>query len=818
MDRLTVTREEFRDQFLENIKNLFRKTVEQASENEILYTLCYTVRDIIVDQWIATHEIYEKNDSRTVYYLSMEYLIGPMLRNNLYNLQVRDLVKGAIEDLELDLEYLENLEKDPGLGNGGLGRLAACFMDSLATMELPAYGCGIRYRYGIFEQEIVEGYQIEKPDNWLGDLGNPFEVKRLEYAVEVRFGGDIHMNYLPNGKIKFYHENYEAVKAVPYDIPMVGYNNNTVNTLRLWDAQPMEEFDLTSFDRGDYEKAVEDLQNAKNIVEVLYPNDNHYQGKVLRLKQQYFFVSATVQTVIQKFKKNHTDLRQLPEKVVFQLNDTHPTVAIGEIMRILLDQELMEWEEAWKITQKVCAFTNHTILSEALEKWPIQLFSKLLPRVYQIIEEINRRFLIDLGCKFCNGYDKANAMSIIADGEIKMAWLAIVGSFSVNGVAELHTDILKKQELKNFYEIFPEKFNNKTNGVTQRRFLLSANPLLADWITSKIGNTWITDFNEIKRIETFAGDEKSIKAYMEIKHKNKIRLAKYIQDKNHIEVDPQSIFDVQIKRLHEYKRQLLNVLHIMHLYNQIKDHPEKSISPRTFIFGAKAAPGYRRAKLIIKLINNVAEVINNDPQIENKIKVIFIENYRVSNAEIIVPAGDVSEQISTASKEASGTGNMKLMINGALTIGTLDGANIEIKEEVGDENIFIFGLSSDEVLRYYKNGGYNPQDIYNRDEDLKKVMDQLVDGTLAPDDPDLFREIYDSLLYDNRRADEYFVLKDFRSYVEAQDKVGKCYGDLISWGKKAIINTANSGKFSSDRTIEDYNREIWKLKQTSIKL
>ena len=813
----TFSKAEFKKEVNDYVKVLSRKTLDEASQLDKYQGVAYALKDYIMDQWIATHKEYEKKDAKTVYYLSMEFLMGRALGNIIINLSARQEIKEAIEELGLDLNTLEDQEPDAALGNGGLGRLAACFLDSLATLGYPAYGCGIRYKYGMFEQRIEDGYQIEVPDNWLKN-GNPFEVRRDEYACEVRFGGYIRVEKDSLGRDNFIQEGYQVVRAVPYDMPIVGYGNNVVNTLRIWDAEPVAEFMLDSFNKGDYVKATEQENLAKTIVEVLYPADDHYAGKELRLKQQYFFVSASIQTAIKKYLDKHKDIRKLHEKVVFQLNDTHPTITVAELMRLLMDEHKLEWDEAWEVTTKCCAYTNHTIMSEALEKWPIDLFSKLLPRCYQIIEEINRRFILQIQAKYPNNDEKIRKMAILYDGQVKMVHLAICAGFSVNGVARLHTEILKNQELRDFYQMWPEKFNNKTNGITQRRFLLHANPLLADWVSSKAGEGWITDLPQIKKIEKYADDEKARNEFMEIKYQNKVRLAKYIKEHNGIDVDPNSIFDVQVKRLHEYKRQLLNILHVMYLYNQIKANPAMDFYPRTFIFGAKAAAGYRRAKLTIKLINNVANVINNDPSINGKIKVVFIENYRVSNAEIIFAASDVSEQISTASKEASGTGNMKFMLNGALTLGTMDGANVEMVEEVGNSNIFIFGLTSDEVINYEQHGGYNPMDIYNSDGDIRRVLDQLVDGTYSGDNHELFREIYDSLLNTNcsSRADTFFILKDFRSYAEAQKRVEEAYKDRDNWAKKAIINVANVGKFSSDRTIEDYVKDIWKLDKVKV--
>ena len=805
-------KEAFKQSVKDNVKFLYRKTLEEATQEQIFQAVSYTVKDVIIDNWLETQNAYDEQDPKVLYYMSMEFLMGRALGNNLINLGAYGEVQEALEELGLDLNCLEDQEPDPALGNGGLGRLAACFLDSLATLNYCAYGCGIRYRYGMFKQKIENGFQIEAPDNWLKN-GYPFELRRPEYAKEVHFGGYVRVEYdHATGQNKFIHEGYQAVKAIPYDMPIVGYNNKVVNTLRIWDAEPIVDFELDSFDKGDYKKAVEQENLARNIVEVLYPNDNHYAGKELRLKQQYFFVSASIQAAIEKYKKNHSDIRKLYEKVCFQMNDTHPTVAVAELMRILLDEEGLGWDEAWAVTTKCCAYTNHTIMSEALEKWPIELFSRLLPRVYQIIEEINRRFILDIQAKYPGNYEKIKKMAIIYDGQVKMAHLAIVAGFSVNGVARLHTEILKNQELHDFYEMMPEKFNNKTNGITQRRFLLHGNPLLAKWVTDHIGPDWITDLPQLKKLAVYADDEKALQEFMNIKYQNKVRLAKYILEHNGVEVDPHSIFDVQVKRLHEYKRQLLNILHVIYLYNQIKQHPEMDFYPRTFIFGAKASAGYHTAKKIIKLINSVADVVNNDASINGKLKVVFIENYRVSNAEMIFAAADVSEQISTASKEASGTGNMKFMLNGAPTLGTMDGANVEIVEEVGAENAFIFGLSSDEVINYENNGGYDPNVIYNTDGDIRQVLMQLINGTFS-DDTELFRDLYDSLLNTKNtdRPDRYFILADFRAYAEAQKRVEEAYRDEKRWAKMALLNTANSGKFTSDRTIQEYVDDIWKL-------
>ncbi len=817
MNNETFDKAQFIKDVQDNVKNLYRKTIKEATQQEIFQAVSFTVKDVIIDEWLATQRSFDKQDPKMVYYMSMEFLMGRALGNNLINLKAYKQVKEALEEMGLNLDVIEDQEPDPALGNGGLGRLAACFMESLATLGYAAYGCGIRYRYGMFKQKIKDGFQVEVPDNWLKD-GYPFELRRPEHACEVKFGGYVRAEAGENGRTRFIQEGYQSVNAVPYDMPIIGYGNNVVNTLMIWDAEPMNCFELDSFDKGDYHKAVEQENLAKNLVEVLYPNDNHIAGKELRLKQQYFFVSASVQRAVARFKKNHPDIHQLPEKVTFQLNDTHPTVAVAELMRVLLDEEGLEWDEAWEITTKTCAYTNHTIMAEALEKWPIEIFSRLLPRIYQIVEEINRRFILEIEKKYPGNQEKVRKMAIVYDGQVKMAHLAIAAGYSVNGVARLHTEILKNQELKDFYEMFPQKFNNKTNGITQRRFLMHGNPLLADWVSNKIGEDWITNLKHLKKLEIYADDKKAQQEFMQIKYQNKLRLAEYIQKHNGVEVDPRSIFDVQVKRLHEYKRQLLNILHVMYLYNQLKEHPEMEFYPRTFIFGAKAAAGYKNAKLTIKLINSVADVINNDPSINGKIKVVFIEDYRVSIAEWIFAAADVSEQISTASKEASGTGNMKFMLNGALTLGTMDGANVEIVEEVGEENAFIFGMSSDEVIEHEQKRDYNPMDIFNQDQDIRKVLMELINGFYSPNDPELFRDLYNSLLNTQctQFADTYFILADFRSYAEAQKRVMEAYKDEEGWAKSAILNVANSGKFSSDRTIQEYVDDIWHLDKVTV--
>ena len=806
----TFGKEKFKKELESNVRMLFRRNLDEATTQQIYQAVAYSVKDDIIDNWIETHKAYEKQDKKMVYYMSMEFLMGRALGNNMINLLCYDEVRETLEELGLDMNLIEDQEPDAALGNGGLGRLAACFLDSLATLGYPAYGCGIRYRYGMFKQKIENGYQVEVPDNWL-KYGNPFEIKRDEYAVEVKFGGyvDVEMH---NGRQKFVQKGYQSVRAVPYDMPIVGYGNHIVNTLRIWDAEAINNFNLDSFDKGEYEKAVEQENLARTICEVLYPNDNHMAGKELRLKQQYFFISASVQRAVAKYKQTHDDIRKFHEKVTFQLNDTHPTVAVAELMRILVDEEGLEWDEAWEVTRKTCAYTNHTIMAEALEKWPIELFSRLLPRVYQIVEEINRRFVIEIQNKYPGDQEKIRKMAILYDGQIRMAHLAIAGSYSVNGVARLHTEILKKRELRDFYEMMPEKFNNKTNGITQRRFLLHGNPLLASWVTDKIGDDWITNLDHLKHLKVYVDDEKCQQEFMNIKYQNKVRLAKYIKEHNGIDVDPRSIFDCQVKRLHEYKRQLMNILHVMYLYNELKAHPDMDIVPRTFIFGAKAAAGYYTAKLTIKLINAVADKINNDSSINGKIKVVFIEDYRVSNAELIFAAADVSEQISTASKEASGTGNMKFMLNGALTLGTMDGANVEIVEEVGKDNAFIFGLSAEQVMEYEKNGNYNPRDVYNNNQDVRQVLTQLVNGFYSPENPELFRALYDALL----EKDTYFTLLDFDSYKEAHNRIDAAYRDEQHWARTAMLQTASAGKFSSDRTIEEYAKEMWHLEKVTL--
>lgn len=809
----TINKEVFKKQVEDYCRTMFRKNIKDASAQQVYQAVAYSVKDAFMEDWMNTHQKIVEQDCKTVYYMSMEFLMGRALGNNIINMCAQKEVKEGLAELGFDLNSIEDQEPDAALGNGGLGRLAACFLDSLATLGYPVYGCGIRYRYGMFAQKIENGAQVEVPDNWLKD-GNPFEVRRSEYECEVKFGGYVRTEYdYATGRTYFIQEGYDTVKAVPYDLPIIGYGNHIVDTLRIWDAEAPTYFDWQAFNKGDYHKAVAKQNMAKTIVEVLYPNDNAYEGKELRLRQQYFFISASVQNAIKKYKAHHSDIRKFYEKNTFQLNDTHPTVAVAELMRILMDEEGLTWDEAWDVTTKTCAYTNHTIMAEALEKWPIELFSRLLPRIYQIVEEINRRFVLEIQARYPGNHEKIRKMAVVYDGQVKMAHMAIVGSYSVNGVAKLHTEILKKQELRDFYEMFPERFNNKTNGITQRRFLLHGNPLLAEWITNKIGDEWITNLPHLKKLEVFVDDPKAQQEFMTIKFKNKVRLAEYIKEHNGIDVNPHSIFDVQVKRLHEYKRQLMNILHVMYLYNQIKENPNMDFIPRTFIFGAKAAAGYKNAKLTIELINAVANVINNDSSIHDKIKVVFIENYRVSNAEIIFAAADISEQISTASKEASGTGNMKFMLNGAITLGTMDGANVEIVEEVGEENAVIFGLSSDEVIRYENEGGYDPTIIFNENQGIRQVLMQLINGYYYPSDPEHFRDLYNSLLntYCTSRADTYFILKDFMSYHDAHMRIQEMYRDEKRWARAVMINTCNAGKFSSDRTIQQYVDEMWHL-------
>ena len=809
--------EKFRENLAARLRRQYGKDISQANEHDLFDAVSASVQELILPSWMATRREYEKKPVKQLYYLSAEFLMGRALSNNLINLGIKDEVKKVLDEMNINFNVIEDEEPDAGLGNGGLGRLAACFLDSLATLDYPGHGYGIRYEYGMFEQQIENGYQVEYPDNWLKHR-DPWEVKRSDLAVTVKFGGEIKYGKTPDGQDRFYLENAEEVIATPYDMPVVGFDTNTVNTLRLWQASSPNGFDLQLFNDMRYNEAVFKQNDAENITRVLYPNDNGPQGKNLRLKQQYFFCSASLQDLVHHFVADYgTDFAKFPELHVIQLNDTHPVVAIPELMRILMDEYSMGWNEAWDIVTKTFAYTNHTILAEALEKWDISIFQSLLPRIYQIVEEINRRFLIELRAKFPDDYQKQNRMSIIHDGKVYMAWLAIHAGFSVNGVAALHTELLKNVELKDWYGLYPQKFNNKTNGITQRRWLCNANPELAKFITDRIGHGWEKNLSKLKELEKFADDEKSLDELISIKRHNKEILVDYLKHHQNEFLDPDSIFDVQVKRLHEYKRQLLNVLHIMYLYNRIIEDPTFNPPNRTFIFGAKAASGYRRAKAIIKLINTVAERVNNDRRVGGKLRVVFIENYRVSVAEKIFPAADVSEQISTAGKEASGTSNMKFMVNGALTLGTLDGANIEIFEEAGKENGFPFGLTTEEIQKMEKEHSYNPQQYLERNPALAKVVGQLIDGTYDPSHQ-IFKEIHDSLVYgvEGQRPDVYYVLADFELYCKAQEEIAKAYTDKKAWARKTLINIANSGKFSSDRTIEDYVRDIWHLSKVEV--
>ncbi len=815
---MTFDAEQFKENLTARLRRQYGKDITQANKHDLFDAVSASALEIIMPNWMETRRAYDAKPTKQLYYLSAEFLMGRALSNNLINAGIMDQVKDVLKEMNINYDMIEDEEPDAGLGNGGLGRLAACFLDSIATLEYPGHGYGIRYEYGMFEQHIEDGNQVEYPDVWLKHR-DPWEVKRSDLAVSVKFGGEIKYGKTPDGQDRFYLENAEEVIATPYDMPIVGFGNNTVNTLRLWSASSPEGFNLQLFNDMQYHRAVEKQNDAENISRVLYPNDNGPMGKELRLRQQYFFTSASLQDLIHHFVNTvGTDFSKFPNYHVIQLNDTHPVVAIPEMMRILLDEYNVGWNDAWNVVQKTFAYTNHTILAEALEKWPIDIFQRLLPRIYQIIEEINRRFVIELRQKFPNDYDKQNHMAIIHDGKVYMAWLAIHAGFSVNGVAELHTKLLKEQELKDWNTIYPQKFNNKTNGVTQRRWLLLSNPELAEFITKRIGHGWETDLNLLKGLEKYADDDESLNELMKIKLHNKEKLADYLKHTQNEFLDPESIFDTQVKRLHEYKRQLLNIFHVMYLYNRIIEDPSFNPPARTFIFGAKAASGYRRAKQIIKLINTVADLVNNDRRIGGKLRVVFVENYRVSVAEKIIPASDVSEQISTAGYEASGTSNMKFMMNGALTLGTLDGANIEIVESAGEENAVIFGLTADEIIKINKEHSYNPQKYLDRSPALSKIVNQLVDGTLDKTGL-LFKEIHDSLVYgvEGQRPDVFFVLADFDSYVQAQEKIAEAYADKKGWAKKTLLNIANSGKFSSDRTIEDYVRDIWHLNKVSIK-
>jgi len=813
-----LTKDSIKTGVVDMLRTAYRKTIQNATPQQVYNALALTIKEHVSANWLSTHEYFERADVKTVYYLSMEFLMGRFMGNAILNLSLTDTVSEALSELGVDINLAEEAEQDPGLGNGGLGRLAACFLDSLSTLGYPAYGAGIRYHYGIFEQHIENGYQVEKPDNWL-HYGDPWGVRREEYAKEIKFGGRVNAIKDETGEYRFVLEGCQSIMAIPYDYPVVGYNTNMVNTLRLWDAEPVNRFDLQSFNEGQYERAQEEQNLARTLAAVLYPADEFVAGKELRLRQQYFFISATIQRVIEQFAKRHNqEFDKLPDYVQFQLNDTHPSLAIAELMRILLDVHYLPWDEAWAITRATCAYTNHTIMSEALEKWPVELFSRLLPRIYMIVEEINRRFCTNLIEWYGNDPERIRNMAICADGQVRMAHLAIVGSHSVNGVAAIHSNILKEVELKDFYEIYPDKFNNKTNGITQRRWLAKCNPGLSKLITNTIGDGWLTDLSQLANLKPLAHDASFKEQFMSVKHANKVNLSNYIKSQYNVAVDPASIFDIQAKRLHEYKRQLLNIFNVIDLYNSIKLNPNMDIAPRTFLFAAKASASYRRAKLIIKLINSVADLVNNDPSMGGRLKVLFLPNYRVSMAEKLVPACDVSQQISTAGKEASGTGNMKFMLNGALTIGTLDGANIEMLEEAGGENIFIFGMTAQEVQALTNAGTYAPWDLYNIDYNIRNVLTTLINGTLDTNH-DLFREIYDAMLngFNGARPDEYYVLKDFAAYKTAQADVDNAYKDKSRWAAMAVMNTATAGKFSSDRTIKEYADEIWNVKPVVIK-
>lgn len=804
-------KEEFKRELIEKLQNMCGMSIDEASDLDKYMALGCVIRDFICRKWIKTNKEYRRRDSKQIYYFSIEFLLGRLLGANLFNLGIREQCQEALAEMGISLENLEELEREAGLGNGGLGRLAACLLDSLAARRLPVHGCGIRYKYGLFEQKIIDGYQVELPDDWLKD-GYVWEIRKADRAVTVRFGGQVRIDRAEE-KLTFIHENYEPVLAVPYDIPIAGYCNDTVNTLRLWSAEAVQtEFDYSSFSRGDYLKAVEYKYSVEAISQILYPDDQHPEGMVLRLKQEYFFVSAGIQSIVRHYKRKHESLENFDEKIGVHINDTHPALVIPEMMRILLDEEGMDWDSAWRITGNIVSYTNHTILPEAMEKWPVAMFKTLLPRIYMIVEEINERFCRQLWTEYPGEWQKISDMAVISSGYVHMAHLAVVGSYSVNGVARLHTQILKKQVMPEFHHFYPHKFNNKTNGVTHRRWLLKANPALADLINKTIGASWIYHPADLSNLCCYADDMSFKEEFNRVKRQNKERLTRFIQQKYDVSVDPASLFDIQIKRIHAYKRQVLNVFHIMDLYNRLKSNPQLDITPRTFIFAGKAAPGYLQAKRIIKLINTLAMVINNDKSINDKLKVVFLDNYGVSLAEMLIPAADISEQISTASREASGTGNMKLIMNGAVTLGTLDGANIEIKDEVGENNIIIFGLTADEVLRYYAQGGYKSQDVYFEDARVKTVVDQLIDG-FFPAGLDEFKDIYDALLYHN---DEFFVLKDFASYVEAQNLADRLYKDRGRWLSMAICNTAYSGRFSSDRTVSEYAIGIWKVKPVII--
>ena len=797
----------FKQEVLNNLKTQFRVEIDNASQQQIYQAVAYALKEWIIEDWMDTQKTYEEKDPKILYYMSMEFLMGRALGNNLINMSMYGEVKEALDELGVDLNVVEDQEPDPALGNGGLGRLAACFLDSLATLGYAAYGCGIRYQYGMFKQKIKDGYQIEVPDEWLKN-GNPFELKRPEYAKEVRFGGNIRTEYdEATGRTNFIQENYQSVMAVPFDYPIVGYGNHIVNTLRIWDAEAITDFQLDSFDKGEYDKAVEQKNLAKNIVEVLYPNDNHYEGKELRLKQQYFFVSASLQAAVAKYKKNHDDITKLYEKMTIQMNDTHPTVSVAELMRILMDEEGLGWDEAWEVTTKTCAYTNHTIMAEALEKWPIDLFSKLLPRVYQIVEEIDRRFVNKIREMYPGNEEKVKKMAILWDGQVRMAHMAIAAGYSVNGVAKLHTEILKNQELKDFYQMMPEKFNNKTNGITFRRWLLHCNRELAQYIESLIGPGFKKDADELEKLLKYKDNKKVLAKLEEIKHNRKLDLKQFLYETQNIALDENSIIDVQVKRLHEYKRQQMNALYAIYKYMDIKSG-NKPKTPITMVFGAKAAPAYIIAKDIIHLILCLQELIDNDPEVSPYFKVIMLENYNVSKAAKVIPAADISEQISLASKEASGTGNMKFMLNGALTLGTEDGANVEIGDLVGKENIYIFGKKPQDVIDLYADAAYCSKDIYDEDPEIAKLVDFIVsDELLAIGDKVCLERLYKEIL----NKDWFMTLLDLKEYIKTKERVYKDYENKDAWNKKCLINIAKAGFFSSDRTIAQYNEDIWHL-------
>ena len=801
---LTFDKETFKEAYENKYKNLHGEEIEEGKNQQKYEALGSLIKDYVIRLWMKTNKRYNKTGEKQIYYFSMEFLLGRLLGDMLLNLGIMDVCREALAELNIKLEALEQYEQDQGLGNGGLGRLAACFLDSMASLNIAGHGCGIRYKYGFFEQKIIDGKQVEVSDNWLRE-GNVWEKRKPDKAEIVKFGGEIQI-IEDEDRLVIKHINYEPVLAVPYDTPIVGYKNDVANTLRLWSAETVSnEFDYSSFSRGEFLKALEYKNSVEAISQVLYPDDSFYEGKILRLKQQYFFVSAGIQRIIRHYKKHGGNVKEFDEKISIHINDTHPTLAIPELMRILLDEEGLPWEEAWRITTNTVSYTNHTILAEALEKWPIEMFRNLLPRIYMLVEEINRRYCAELWNKYTGQWDKISRMAIIADGQVRMATLAVVGSYSVNGVAKLHTEILKKEEMSDLYYLYPNKFNNKTNGITHRRWLLKSNPRLTSLLKETIGDSFIKHPTDLISFEKHVHDRAIQEELAKIKKQNKIKLAEKIYKSKGIEINPESIFDVQVKRIHAYKRQTLNCLRIMDLYNQLCENPNLEINPRTFIFAGKAAPGYYLAKSIIELINAIADTINNDERINKILKVIFLENYSVSLAEDIIPAADLSEQISTTTKEASGTSHMKFMTNGALTIATLDGANIEIKDEVGENNIIIFGLTAREVMAYMQDGGYSAMEICNRDSRVNRVVNDLINGRYSKD-KDRFKGIYENLISYN---DEFFVLKDFKSYIKSQDKVNLLYNNMYKWQEMCGINIAHSGVFSSDRTIKQYVTGIW---------